>query len=354
MLPYGSPAGCPLPSAKFGLKPPCARAQRRNVVPAGSRHVRSRDARRNLHVVHQHLQHALHLAHPQQHFHPRQIAVVAREHHRRLIPRRAVHHRHEVVVPGLDSPKPPTCGSSCLRDVRTEIAGGTNSIPPKLRNIPRASQSSARVAAACERPVRPDVPSRPITRPNIRTGNSASTSRSRRRRSLRSAALRSGNSHGHRRWIRTCGSNSRCRFIRFVAVIRNVASRISSGGLQIPWKSTDRSVNAVAVPQIVKQQARPSAARPSTRSRARSPNSASPHSPAPARSAALRRLLGRTTPAVRRRCGAALARCTYVAPTVDAGACSSAPSVRRQRAVEHQQRRVRDRLLLQFKDGLHE
>ena len=69
-----------------------------DVVPASRRHVAARRAQRNLNVVDDDLHHAPHLARAQQHFHPCQVPVIARQCHRRLHPRRAVDQRHHVVV----------------------------------------------------------------------------------------------------------------------------------------------------------------------------------------------------------------------------------------------------------------
>ena len=80
----------PAPIQEVGVERTGARPQGRNVVPAAPRHIGPGHAPRNLHAVNQNGQHALHLADPQQDLHPRQIAVVAREHHRRRVPRRPI------------------------------------------------------------------------------------------------------------------------------------------------------------------------------------------------------------------------------------------------------------------------
>src|SRR6185437_12065920 len=53
----------------------------------------------DLDPVHDHRDHVFDLPHPQQHFHVRKIAVIASEGDRRLIPRRTIHQRNEIVVP---------------------------------------------------------------------------------------------------------------------------------------------------------------------------------------------------------------------------------------------------------------
>ena len=78
-----------------------ALATAHQVVPTRRGHVRATHPFGDLRVVDQHLYRTLNLAHPQQHFHPRQVAVIASENHRRLIPGRAISQRNHIVVARL-------------------------------------------------------------------------------------------------------------------------------------------------------------------------------------------------------------------------------------------------------------
>ena len=190
----------------------------------------------------------------------RQVAVVPCEHHRRLIPRRAIHQRHEIVIPRFVRqdrrercvPASPKLRTSNLR--RHELHSAESSA---VSNIPRADARRPRVIAARER-LPPfnvsSVPAPPVWSAEYPQRYSAEyfPFAPPFNASCRCAGV-AGNIHGHRRWIRTSGSTIRCRFSRFVNVTRSADSVISSAVFPIPRNTTRASDAAALRRQIVKQ-----------------------------------------------------------------------------------------------------
>ena len=85
------------PVGVFEIESTAARAGVHHVVPTGCRHVLPSHAAWNLDAVDYHLQHARNFTGAKQHFDPRQVAIVAGEHHGRMGPHRAIVNRHKIV-----------------------------------------------------------------------------------------------------------------------------------------------------------------------------------------------------------------------------------------------------------------
>ncbi len=220
--------------------------------------------------------------------------------------------------------------------------------PARLAVRPRvAARGERRAAVQIARAAR-------YARPSSRSGNTASTCRSRRRPPLPCCCARR-----RRKFPRTPALDPHLRQqqpLQVHPVGRRQAERrfldlhpagCRSPGTPPPCPSAARRF------ADRKTASRPSAARPSIRSRVRSPKSANPRSPAPIE------IFGLPSTPWSDAVWMSNALCCSTRARVSVAAHRHrvrAPVFRlpvRQHAVEHQQRRICDRLFLQIRDGLH-